>query len=164
MEETARRAIWLRDDDFMAHDVPGHPERPERIRALEAEMSAAGWFGASRVPAVEAEREVTVAVGVELAAQVDQLAHAGGRLVGEGDRGGALREAAAGLERVREVDGGGVVDRECRGRAALGPVGGGLGERTGAHQGHARTFARCRQGREQSGRAGADDDEVVSHT
>ena len=29
----------------MAHDVPGHPERPARIRALEGEMSANGWFG-----------------------------------------------------------------------------------------------------------------------
>ena len=118
---------------------------------------------AAAVPALEAEREVAVAVGVELAAQVDQLADAGGRLVGEGDRGGALREAPAGLERVLEVNGGGVVDGERRGRAALGPVGGGLGERAGAHEGHARTFARGCQGREETGRAGADDDEVGSH-
>ena len=65
MEETARRAIWLRDDDFLAHHVPGHPERPERIRALEAEMSAAGWFGASRVQAVEIERSVLLPVHPE---------------------------------------------------------------------------------------------------
>ena len=45
MEESSRRAIWLRHDDVFAHDVPGHPERPARIRALEAEMSAHGWFG-----------------------------------------------------------------------------------------------------------------------
>ena len=65
MEETARRAIWLRDDDFMAHNVPGHPERPERIRALEAEMSAAGWFGAERVQAVEIERSLLLPVHPE---------------------------------------------------------------------------------------------------
>jgi acetoin utilization deacetylase AcuC-like enzyme len=55
MEESSRRALWLRDEDFMAHDVPGHPERPARIRALEAEMSAHGWFGAvrSQAPAVD---------------------------------------------------------------------------------------------------------------
>ena len=46
MEETSRRALWLRHDDIFAHDVPGHPERPARIRALEAEMSAHDWFGA----------------------------------------------------------------------------------------------------------------------
>ena len=49
MEESSRRVLWLRDEDVMAHDVPGHPERPARIRALEAEMSAHGWFGALRV-------------------------------------------------------------------------------------------------------------------
>ena len=48
MEESSRRALWLRHDDVFAHDVPGHPERPARIRALEAEMSAHGWFGAVR--------------------------------------------------------------------------------------------------------------------
>ena len=42
MEESSRRALWLRHDDVFAHDVPGHPERPARIRALEAEMSAHG--------------------------------------------------------------------------------------------------------------------------
>ena len=58
MEETSRRALWLRHDDIFAHDVPGHPERPARIRALEAEMSAHDWFGVSRVEAPEVSREV----------------------------------------------------------------------------------------------------------
>src|SRR4051794_36962456 len=58
MVESSRRALWVRDEDFMAHDVPGHPERPARIRALEAEMSAHGWFGAARVQASEVAREV----------------------------------------------------------------------------------------------------------
>ena len=50
--------LWLRDEDVMAHDVPGHPERPARIRALEAEMSAHGWFGAVRAQAESVERSV----------------------------------------------------------------------------------------------------------
>ena len=104
-----------------------------------------------------------MAVGVELAAELLQLADAVGGLVGEHHGGGALGEAAAGLERVLEVDRGRVVDRERRGRAALGPVGGGLGERAGADEGHARALARGGQGGEESGRAGADDDEVGSH-
>jgi acetoin utilization deacetylase AcuC-like enzyme len=58
MEESSRRALWLRHEDVFAHDVPGHPERPARIRALEAEMSAHGWFGAARVEAPEVERSV----------------------------------------------------------------------------------------------------------
>jgi acetoin utilization deacetylase AcuC-like enzyme len=58
MEESSRRALWLRDDDVFAHDVPGHPERPARIRALEAEMSANGWFGAVREQAPSVERSV----------------------------------------------------------------------------------------------------------
>jgi acetoin utilization deacetylase AcuC-like enzyme len=46
---------WLRSDAHLAHDVPGHPERPERIRALEAEMSADDWFGCSVLEAPEAD-------------------------------------------------------------------------------------------------------------
>jgi acetoin utilization deacetylase AcuC-like enzyme len=57
MEESPRRALWLRHDDVFAHDVPGHPERPARIRALEAEMSAHDWFGATREEAPLAARE-----------------------------------------------------------------------------------------------------------
>jgi acetoin utilization deacetylase AcuC-like enzyme len=52
----ASRALWLRHDDSFAHDVPGHPERPARIRALEAEMSAHDWFGAVREDAPSASR------------------------------------------------------------------------------------------------------------
>jgi acetoin utilization deacetylase AcuC-like enzyme len=52
-----RRSLWLRHDSGMAHDVPGHPERPARIRALEGEMSAQGWFGAAVEPAPAASRE-----------------------------------------------------------------------------------------------------------
>jgi acetoin utilization deacetylase AcuC-like enzyme len=52
-----RRSLWLRHDSGMAHDVPGHPERPARIRALEGEMSAHEWFGASVGSAPAASRE-----------------------------------------------------------------------------------------------------------
>jgi acetoin utilization deacetylase AcuC-like enzyme len=57
-----RRSIWLRHDAVLSHDVPGHPERPARIRALEAEMSAAGWFGCSVLEAPRAAREDLLAV------------------------------------------------------------------------------------------------------
>ncbi len=57
-----RRSIWVRHDASLLHDVPGHPERPARIRTLEAEMSAAGWFGCSRVEAPRVPREALLAV------------------------------------------------------------------------------------------------------
>jgi acetoin utilization deacetylase AcuC-like enzyme len=49
--------LWLHHDAGFAHDVPGHPERPERIRALEAEMASHGWFGWERTAAPRATRE-----------------------------------------------------------------------------------------------------------
>ena len=41
----------------MAHDVRGHPERPARIVALEAEMERHGWFGWDRQEAPRATRD-----------------------------------------------------------------------------------------------------------
>jgi acetoin utilization deacetylase AcuC-like enzyme len=79
MAESSRRAVWLRDDDVLAHDVPGHPERPARIRALEAEMSAQDWFGAERVSAVEVERSLLHAVHPETyVAYLEELCAGGG--------------------------------------------------------------------------------------
>jgi acetoin utilization deacetylase AcuC-like enzyme len=48
---------WFRHDAGLAHDVPGHPERPARIIALEAEMDRHAWFGWERVDAPRATRE-----------------------------------------------------------------------------------------------------------
>jgi len=45
---------WFRHDAGLAHDVPGHPERPARIVALEAEMERHEWFGWERVQAPRA--------------------------------------------------------------------------------------------------------------
>jgi acetoin utilization deacetylase AcuC-like enzyme len=49
-------ALWLRHDASLAYDIPGHPERPERIRALEAEMGRWNWFGAALLEAPEVDR------------------------------------------------------------------------------------------------------------
>jgi acetoin utilization deacetylase AcuC-like enzyme len=70
---------WFRHDAHLAHDVPGHPERPARIRALEAEMSANDWFGCERVEAPRAERELLLAVHPEsYVAAIEALCAAGG--------------------------------------------------------------------------------------
>jgi len=54
--------LWLRHDASFAHDVPGHPERPARIVALEAEMERHGWFGWDVVQAPAATRAQLAAV------------------------------------------------------------------------------------------------------
>jgi acetoin utilization deacetylase AcuC-like enzyme len=54
--------LWLRHDLSLAHDVPGHPERPDRIVALEAEMDRHGWFGCELVRAPAATRDQLLTV------------------------------------------------------------------------------------------------------
>jgi acetoin utilization deacetylase AcuC-like enzyme len=56
------RTVWLRHKLSLAHDVPRHPERPERIVALEAEMERHAWFGCDVRSAPEASRESLLAV------------------------------------------------------------------------------------------------------
>ena len=71
--------LWLRHDSSLQHDIPGHPERPERIRALEAEMARGGWFGASLLEAPEITREQLLAVHPEsYVASIESLCAAGG--------------------------------------------------------------------------------------
>ena len=62
---------WLRHDAGRAHDIPGHPERPARIVALEAEMERHGWFGWERAEAPRATREQLERV--HPAAHVDRI-------------------------------------------------------------------------------------------
>ena len=47
---------WFRHDAGLAHDIPGHPERPARIVALESELERHDWFGWQRVVAPRAAR------------------------------------------------------------------------------------------------------------
>jgi acetoin utilization deacetylase AcuC-like enzyme len=54
--------LWLRHESSLGHDIPGHPERPDRIRALEERMARDGWFGASLLEAPEVAREHLLAV------------------------------------------------------------------------------------------------------
>ena len=52
-----RPPLWLIDGDLGAHAVPGHPERPERIVALEAALARHDHFGWERAQVPEATRE-----------------------------------------------------------------------------------------------------------
>jgi acetoin utilization deacetylase AcuC-like enzyme len=64
-------AAWYRHDASFAHDVPGHPERPDRLRALEAEMARDDWFGCTVRDAPFVTREQLLAV--HTAAHVDAI-------------------------------------------------------------------------------------------
>ena len=71
--------LWLRHDSSLAHDIPGHPERPDRIRALEVEMARAGWFGASLLDAPAVARDQLLAVHPEsYVAGIESLCARGG--------------------------------------------------------------------------------------
>jgi acetoin utilization deacetylase AcuC-like enzyme len=105
--------LWLRDDDVMAHDVPGHPERPARIRALEAEMSAHGWFGAVRSQAPTVDRDVLGAIHpAAYVSFLEELSLAGGGAIDAdtyavpGTFGAALRSAGGAVALVDALLGG----------------------------------------------------------
>jgi acetoin utilization deacetylase AcuC-like enzyme len=71
--------LWLHHPASLAHDIPGHPERPERLIALERMLEAEDWFGCARVVSPQAPREALLAV--HPAAHVDfveDLCAAGG--------------------------------------------------------------------------------------
>ena len=74
--------IWLRHDASLAHDIPGHPERPARLLGLEKMAAAEDWFGWDVVDAPEVTREQLQLV--HPASHVDyieQLTAAGGGFI-----------------------------------------------------------------------------------
>ena len=115
----------------------------------------------ARVAALQPEREVAAAIGVEGHAQRLELAHA---------RRATPRRARArrshgprprpGRERVVRVQVRRVALGERGGDPALGPEAGGLGQRRAAHERHARGQLRGHERGEQAGGAGADDGDV----
>ncbi|HTE58936.1 MAG TPA: histone deacetylase [Solirubrobacteraceae bacterium] len=117
---------WLRHDAGLAHDVPGHPERPARIVALEAEMQRHGWFGWERVEAPRATRDQLARV--HPLSHVDSIAElsarGGGRIdmdtsVVAGTYEAALRAAGGAVALVDALLG----DGEPCGVSALRPPG-----------------------------------------
>jgi acetoin utilization deacetylase AcuC-like enzyme len=71
--------LWLRHDASLAHDIPGHPERPERLLALEQEMARQDWFGSTVADAPPATRAQLEAVHpAEYVDAVEALCAGGG--------------------------------------------------------------------------------------
>jgi acetoin utilization deacetylase AcuC-like enzyme len=98
------RTVWLRHELSLAHDVPGHPERPARIVALEAAMERHEWFGCERVEAPEASQESLLAVHpARHIRYIDELSASGGGHVDmdtiavEATYAAALRAAGGGV-------------------------------------------------------------------
>jgi acetoin utilization deacetylase AcuC-like enzyme len=113
-----RRSVWLRHDSGMAHDVPGHPERPARIRALEGEMSAHEWFGSDVVSAPAASREQLQRVHPErYVAFIEELSLAGGGAI-DADTYAVPGTFAAALHAAGGACA--LVDALCGGEAATG--------------------------------------------
>jgi acetoin utilization deacetylase AcuC-like enzyme len=74
--------VWLRHDSSLAHDIPGHPERPERIRALEQAMLRNGWFGAAVLEAPPVAREQLEAVHpASYVSSIEELSARGGGFI-----------------------------------------------------------------------------------
>ena len=70
---------WFRSDAALAHDIPGHPERPERIAGLEAEMARHDWFGFERLEAPRATRDQLARVhALSHVDRIAELSAAGG--------------------------------------------------------------------------------------
>jgi len=74
--------IWLHHESSLRHDIPGHPERPERIVALERMLRAREWLGFTPVEAPAATRELLHAVHPErYVAFIEDLCARGGGMI-----------------------------------------------------------------------------------
>ena len=138
------------DDDGgeLAHDAP-------------AGRAAAGVDDApARVAALEAEREIAVAVGVEVNAEALEVAHGARRLAAQDGRGARAHQIAPGALGVLAVQVGRVVRRQRGRQAALGPVARRACERRGGDERDARAGARRGEGGVEARGPGADDDQV----
>ncbi len=73
------RPLWLSHPSSLAHVIPGHPERPERLIGLERALAANDWFGWDRAESPVATRAQLEAVHTgALIDAVQSLCAAGG--------------------------------------------------------------------------------------
>jgi acetoin utilization deacetylase AcuC-like enzyme len=106
--------------------LPGHPEAPRRIEAIDAALAAADWLGAERIEAPAASRAELEAVhSSELIGAIEQLARMGGGVidadtaVSEGSYEAALHASGGACELARALTAG----RTSAGFALLRPPG-----------------------------------------
>jgi acetoin utilization deacetylase AcuC-like enzyme len=111
-------AIYLSHPSSLEHDTGHHPERAERIVAIERELERHDWFGMERVEAPRVEAETLSAVHpLRYVRAIDELCAAGGgaidadTVVVEASYEAALRGAGGAVE---------LVDRLMSGSASTG--------------------------------------------
>ena len=124
------RVLLLEHPSSLAHDpaelLPGHPEAPGRIAAIDAALAAADWLGAERLEAPAATRgELEGVHSSELVDGIERLARAGGGVidadtaVGRDSWEAALHACGGACELVRALTAG----RAAAGFALLRPPG-----------------------------------------
>ncbi len=82
MASASRAPLWLRHAASLRHEIPGHPERPERLLALEATLADRDWLGwrVAEAPAVERQQLRAVHPEEHIAAIEDLCASGGGMI------------------------------------------------------------------------------------
>ena len=124
------RVLLLEHPSSLAHDpaelLPGHPEAPRRIVAIDAALAAVDWLGAERLEAPAATRgELEAVHSPELVDSIERLARSGGgaidadTAVGAGSWEAALHASGGACELVRALTAG----RAGAGFALLRPPG-----------------------------------------
>jgi acetoin utilization deacetylase AcuC-like enzyme len=103
----APRPLYFSHPSSLEHDTGGHPERSERIVAIERALSARDWLGFERVTSSPVPRDVLTRVHDErYVASIERLAAAGGgqldadTLISEGSFAAALHAAGGAIEMV----------------------------------------------------------------
>jgi len=103
----APRPAYYSHPSSLEHDTGGHPERRERIVAIEQALSARDWLGFERVSSPQVRRDVLTLVHDErYVAAIERLAAAGGgqldvdTLISEGSFVAALHAAGGAIEMV----------------------------------------------------------------
>jgi acetoin utilization deacetylase AcuC-like enzyme len=76
------RALYLHHPSSLAHDTGEHPERAERITAIERELDARDWLGYEREEAPPAERDTLEAVHPRgYVDRIGEISRAGGGML-----------------------------------------------------------------------------------
>jgi acetoin utilization deacetylase AcuC-like enzyme len=99
--------VFLAHPSSLAHDTGPHPERAERILAIEAELDRQGWLGWERVASPAVPRRMLTAVHpVEYVTAIEDAAAAGGgqldvdTVISEGSFDAALHSAGGAVALV----------------------------------------------------------------
>jgi acetoin utilization deacetylase AcuC-like enzyme len=75
----ASAPVWLEHPSSMRHDTGSHPERAERMVAIDRELSARDWLGFERVTSPAVEESVLEAVHLsEYVASIERVCASGG--------------------------------------------------------------------------------------